>query len=95
MAVRLPTSASAACTLPQLVGRDLSLGDRAIAIHNYRLTGAPLLPPWLDAAAGAFPWAAAAALIEGRLLPTACWLFQFDWQASAILALVSRHWVGL
>jgi len=94
MAVRFPTSASAACTLPQPVGCNLSL-DRAITIHNYRLTVAPLLPPLLHAAASAFPWAAAAALIKGRLLPTGCWLFQFDWQASAVLALVSRQWVGL
>ncbi len=95
MAVRFPTSASAACTLPQPVGCDLSL-DRAITIRNYRLTVAPLLDSsLLDAAGSAFPCAAAAALIKGRLLPTGCWLFQFDWQASAVLALVSRQWVGL
>ncbi|KAA6428784.1 MAG: hypothetical protein FRX49_01659 [Trebouxia sp. A1-2] len=63
--------------------------EHAITI---RITVAPLLAPLLDAAAGAFPWAAAAALIEGRLLPTGCWLFQFDRQASAVLALVSGHW---
>lgn len=95
MAVRFPTGASATCTLPQPVGCNLGL-DCAITIQNYRVTVARLLDAsLLDAAGGAFPWAAAAALIKGRLLSTACWLFQFEWQASAILALVSGQWVGL